>query len=63
MSMKLTYIYHSCYSIETDDFAIIFDYYKDSGKSPFEGYVHDELLKKEKPLWGNGLSFPLAAGK
>ncbi|MDH6305255.1 L-ascorbate metabolism protein UlaG (beta-lactamase superfamily) [Parabacteroides sp. PF5-5] len=49
--MKLTYIYHSCYVLETDAFAIIFDYYKDSGKSPLEGYVHDELLKKKQRLY------------
>ncbi len=49
--MKLTYIYHSCYVIETDDFSIIFDYYKDSGKSPLKGYVHDELLNKKERLY------------
>lgn len=49
--MVLTYIYHSCYVIEAESFAIIFDYYKDSGKSPVKGYVHDELLKRKDRLY------------
>ncbi|MDR0431286.1 MAG: MBL fold metallo-hydrolase [Tannerellaceae bacterium] len=49
--MRLTYIYHSCYVVETEDLAIIFDYYKDSGKSPAGGYVHDELLRRKKKLY------------
>ncbi|GHT34939.1 hydrolase [Bacteroidia bacterium] len=49
--MKLTYIYHSCYVIETDSFAVIFDYYKDSGTSSVKGYVHDELLHIPGPLY------------
>lgn len=49
--MKLTYIYHSCYVVETDSFAIIFDYYKDTGTSPLIGYVHDILLKKKERLY------------
>ena len=28
--MKLTYVYHSCFVIESDSFTLIFDYYKDS---------------------------------
>jgi len=49
--MILTYIYHSCYVIETARFAIIFDYYKDSGPSPVRGYVHDTLLKRKERLY------------
>jgi L-ascorbate metabolism protein UlaG (beta-lactamase superfamily) len=49
--MKLTYVYHSCYAIETEGFAVLFDYYKDSGASPFKGYVHDELLHRKGPLY------------
>ncbi|MDR1201754.1 MAG: MBL fold metallo-hydrolase [Tannerellaceae bacterium] len=49
--MILTYIYHSCYVVETDDFAVIFDYYKDSGKSLGQGYVHDTLLKRKGRLY------------
>jgi L-ascorbate metabolism protein UlaG (beta-lactamase superfamily) len=49
--LKLTYVYHSCYVIEADGFALIFDYYKDSGASPVKGYVHDELLHRPGPLY------------
>jgi L-ascorbate metabolism protein UlaG (beta-lactamase superfamily) len=49
--MKLTYIYHSGYAIEANGFAIVFDYYKDSGVSPMEGYVHDKLLHREGQLY------------
>lgn len=49
--MKLTYIYHSCYVVEADDFAIVFDYYKDSGQSLLSGYVHDEVLKRKGRLY------------
>ncbi|MDR2497380.1 MAG: MBL fold metallo-hydrolase [Tannerellaceae bacterium] len=49
--MKLIYIYHSCYVIEAEGFAVIFDYYRDSGNLPREGYVHDKLLRCSKPLY------------
>ena len=49
--MKLTYIYHSCYVVEADGFAVVFDYYKDSGTSPLKGYIHDEILKREGRLY------------
>ncbi|MCD7916582.1 MAG: MBL fold metallo-hydrolase [Tannerellaceae bacterium] len=49
--MKLTYIFHSGFAIETDDCTILIDYFKDSGVNPDEGYVHDVLLKKEGPLY------------
>lgn len=29
--MRLTYIYHSGFAIEADEFAILIDYYKDTG--------------------------------
>lgn len=29
--MQLTYLYHSCFVIESERFTLIFDYYKDSG--------------------------------
>ena len=28
--MKLTYIYHSCFALETPAYSILFDYYKDT---------------------------------
>lgn len=39
MRMKLTYIYHSCFVIESEKFTLIFDYYKDSE----EKYIHEHL--------------------
>ena len=47
--MKLTYIYHSCFALETPAYSILFDYYKDTkGK---QGYVHNVLLQKPEPLY------------
>ena len=47
--MKLTYIYHSCFALETPAYSILFDYYKDTkGK---QGYVHNILLQKPEPLY------------
>lgn len=37
--MKLTYIYHSCFVVESEKFTLIFDYYKDSE----EKYMHEHL--------------------
>jgi L-ascorbate metabolism protein UlaG (beta-lactamase superfamily) len=51
MDMKLTYIYHSCFTIETDACSLIFDYFKDTGDVPDRGYVHDSLLKKDVRLY------------
>lgn len=49
--MKLTYIYHSGYAIEGDDYTIIIDYYKDSADRPEEGIVHRDLLKRKGKLY------------
>ncbi|MDR1880221.1 MAG: MBL fold metallo-hydrolase [Tannerellaceae bacterium] len=49
--MKLVYVYHSCCVIEAGDFAVIIDYYKDSGESHARGYVHDELLCRGDRLY------------
>ncbi|MDH6312925.1 L-ascorbate metabolism protein UlaG (beta-lactamase superfamily) [Parabacteroides sp. PFB2-10] len=49
--MKLIYVFHSGFVIEAADFAILIDYYKDTGFHPHHGYVHDELLKRESPLY------------
>ena len=43
-NMKLTYIYHSCFALETDNLTIIFDYFKDSGETPSGGQVNDYML-------------------
>ncbi|OUO49621.1 hydrolase [Parabacteroides sp. An277] len=47
--MKLTYIYHSCFALETTDYSVLFDYFRDTnGKT---GYVHDVLLSRPEPLY------------
>lgn len=47
--MKLTYIYHSGYIIEGDDYAVIIDYYKDSDNN--NGIIHQGILKSNKKLY------------
>ena len=39
--MKVTYIYHSCFLVETSDFYCLFDYYR--GTLP--------TLEKNKPVY------------
>ncbi len=48
--MKLTYIYHSGFAIESDRCNIIIDFFKDS-ESVKKGIVHDKLLKSDKKLY------------
>lgn len=49
--MRLTYIYHSCYLIETEKCNLVFDYFKDSGEKPGTGIIHDRILRDPKPLY------------
>ncbi len=50
--MKLDYIYHSGFAIETHDTTIIIDYFKDSSETAYnEGIVHDRLLNKPGKLY------------
>lgn len=49
--MKLTYIYHSGFAIEADGYAILIDYYKDTGFIPGIGFVHDKLLHSAGTLY------------
>lgn len=49
--MKLTYIYHSGYAIEGDNFTIIIDYFKDSADDASKGIIHKQLLKNEGKLY------------
>lgn len=50
--MRLDYIYHSGFAIETDDITVIIDYYKDSSEeSPGKGIVHDYLLQKPGEIY------------
>lgn len=48
--MKLTYIYHSGFAIEDDDFTIIIDYYKDSSENANDGVINN-LLKNPGKLY------------
>ena len=43
--MTLTYIFHSCFALETEESILIFDYWLDPGN------VMPSLLQKEKPLY------------
>ena len=47
--MKLTYIYHSCFALETEHCNVLFDFYKDTDE--INGFVYGELLKSDKPLY------------
>lgn len=49
--MKLTYIYHSGFAIEGNDFTILIDYYKDTHPDPEKGYVHSQLLRRPGRLY------------
>ncbi len=49
--MKLTYIFHSGFAIEGENSNILIDYFMDTGDKPGYGYVHDVLLKQDKPLY------------
>lgn len=49
--MIVTYIYHSCYLLETPQCNVIFDYYKDTGNKPGEGIINDRILSDDKPLY------------
>lgn len=49
--MKVTYIYHSCYLIEFEEFSILFDYYKDAYRKDGSLWVKDYLLNKEEELY------------
>lgn len=49
--MTVTYIHHSCYLIEFEEFSILFDYYKDAPREDGSAWVNDYLLKKEEDLY------------
>jgi len=49
--MRLTYIYHSGYVIEANGFSILIDFYKDTGSALHRGYVHDELSRRQGPIY------------
>lgn len=39
--MKLTYIYHSCFIVESEQFTLIFDYYKDTPENYIQKHITD----------------------
>lgn len=49
--MKVTYIYHSCYLIEFDNFSVLIDFYKDSFREDGAWWISDYLLAKEQDLY------------
>lgn len=49
--MTITYIYHSCYLLEFDDFSVIFDFYKDAKRDDGRFWVKDYLLEKKGSLY------------
>jgi L-ascorbate metabolism protein UlaG (beta-lactamase superfamily) len=49
--MTITYIYHSCYLIEFEEFSILFDYYQDALREDGNLWITDYLLNKEEDLY------------
>ena len=50
-SMRVTYIYHSCYLIEFGSFSVIFDFYKDALREDGTAWVNHYLLGREEDLY------------
>ena len=49
--MTITYIYHSCYLIEFDEFSILIDFFKDVDRSDGTKWIRDYLLNKDEDLY------------
>lgn len=49
--MTITYIFHSCYVIEFEEFSLIFDYFKDITKPDGTYWIKDYLLSKNTSLY------------
>lgn len=49
--MTITYIYHSCYLIEFEEFSILFDYYQDVPRNDGAFWIADYLLNKDEDLY------------
>lgn len=47
--MKLTYIYHSCFCIQTKEVNIIIDFYKDTDHT--DGFIYKNILSDSKKLY------------
>lgn len=49
--MRVTYIYHSCFMIEWEDFSILFDFFRDAPREDGSLWVNDYLLSKKEDLY------------
>ena len=49
--MTVTYIYHSCYLIEFDEFSLLFDFYEDALREDGTYWIADYLLNKDEDLY------------
>ena len=49
--MTITYIYHSCYLIEFEEFSMLFDFYEDAPRISNTNWVKDYLLSKDEDLY------------
>lgn len=48
--MKLTYIHHSCYLIENEEYNLLFDFWQDTIDAS-AGEIHSRILQEDKPLY------------
>ena len=49
--MRLTYIYHSCFAIEGEDYTVLIDFFKDTEGDFDTGYVNRNLLTRGGRLY------------
>lgn len=49
--MKLTYIFNSCFVLEGENWAIVFDFYKDTEGDDHKGYVNDLVKNSSKRIY------------
>jgi L-ascorbate metabolism protein UlaG (beta-lactamase superfamily) len=49
--MKVTYIYHSCYLIESAEFSVLIDFYRDTIREDGTFWIKDYLLGKNETLY------------
>ncbi|MDH6356941.1 MBL fold metallo-hydrolase [Parabacteroides sp. PF5-9] len=49
--MRLVYIFHSGFVLETTHFDLLVDYFMDTTDDPSGGFVHKELLHRQKKLY------------
>ena len=49
--MIITYIYHSCYLIESEDFSILIDFYRDVRRPDGSWWINDYVLGKYEDVY------------